>query len=241
MRFTKLLSQKNSDYHSYASVNAVFLGDSVTHGCFEIVDGVRRNIDVVCDHEAVYHAQLKRMLNCVFPAAPINMINSGISGGNAPGGFARLKRDVLRYSPDLVVICFGLNDACNGPDKVHVYYKALLDIFKVLKDNSIETIFMTPNMMNTYISPHITGQKFIDMAQKCAEVQNSGTLDTYMEYAKKACSEAGIPVCDCYAKWKKLFEAGVDTTALLSNYINHPSREMHKLFAGSLFDMIMFG
>ena len=43
-----------------------------------------------------------------------------------------------------------------------------------------------------------------------------------------------IPVCDCYAIWKKLYESGVSTTELLSNKINHPSREMNKLFAVEL-------
>ena len=34
-------------------------------------------------------------------------------------------------------------------------------------------------------------------------------------------------------------ELGVDTTELLSNYINHPKREMHWLFASSLVDAMM--
>ena len=36
----------------------------------------------------------------------------------------------------------------------------------------------------------------------------------------------------------KLRAAGVDTTALLSNHINHPTREMHDLFAISLLETI---
>jgi hypothetical protein len=50
--------------------------------------------------------------------------------------------------------------------------------------------------------------------------------------------EMGIPVCDCYAKWKALSQTQ-DTTMLLANYINHPTKEMHELFAQSLYDMIM--
>ena len=48
-----------------------------------------------------------------------------------------------------------------------------------------------------------------------------------------------IPVCDCYAIWKKLYESGVDITELLANKINHPTREMNWLFAVSLLDVMM--
>ena len=48
------------------------------------------------------------------------------------------------------------------------------------------------------------------------------------------CREKNVPVCDCYALWKRLAACGVDTTALLCNRINHPDREMHKMFAYEL-------
>ncbi len=42
-----------------------------------------------------------------------------------------------------------------------------------------------------------------------------------------------------YAKWCRLRECGVNTTELLSNKLNHPIREMHRLTAYSL-DETMF-
>ena len=59
-----------------------------------------------------------------------------------------------------------------------------------------------------------------------------------MDAARQMAAERGIPVCDCYAEWKRMAAEGVDTTALLCNHINHPSREMHKLFAEMLFETI---
>ena len=41
------------------------------------------------------------------------------------------------------------------------------------------------------------------------------------------------------AKWKLLSQNGVDTTALLANGINHPSREMAWMFAYSLLETMM--
>ena len=49
------------------------------------------------------------------------------------------------------------------------------------------------------------------------------------------------PLADVYAEWKQREADGVDTTALLSNGMNHPTPEMHRLFADKLFDLIFNG
>ena len=51
--------------------------------------------------------------------------------------------------------------------------------------------------------------------------------------------EMGVTVCDAYAEWKRRAAQGEDTTMLLANRINHPTKEMHALFAELLFDAIM--
>ena len=48
-----------------------------------------------------------------------------------------------------------------------------------------------------------------------------------------------MPVCDAYARWKSMQENGVDITEMLANLINHPSREMHWLFAHALLETMM--
>ena len=93
---------------------------------------------------------------------------------------------------------------------------------------------MTPNMMNTYVSPHLTEPLFVDIATIISEKQNSGLFDSYIEAARNLCYELNVKVCDCYAIWKKLYESGVDTTELLANKINHPTREMNKMFSDLL-------
>ena len=119
------------------------------------------------------------------------------------------------------------------------YFDALGAIFDCLKKHEIETIFMTPNMMNTYVSSR-TSTAFVETAKLTAEMQNSGIMDDYIECARKTCREKKILVCDCYKKWKAMHDAGVETTSLLSNHINHPTRELHGLFASSLFNMLMW-
>ena len=68
-------------------------------------------------------------------------------------------------------------------------------------------------------------------------MQNGGRMDTYIEGACTVARECGVAVCDCYAEWKKLSQTQ-DVTTLLCNRINHPSKEMHVLFADKLFECI---
>ena len=63
-------------------------------------------------------------------------------------------------------------------------------------------------------------------------------MDEFMSAAVALAEEMGVAVCDCYAKWKKLAETE-DVTMMLANRINHPTSEMHCLFADSLYDLIM--
>lgn len=239
MKIMKLIQQKACDMIDNGTVTIAFLGDSVTQGCFELYKKKNGEIDTVFDKESAYHKYLSKMLSLLYPNVPINIINAGISGGRAPGGLKRLERDVLRYSPDLVVVCFGLNDCNDGLEKLSVYIDALRKIFQRLKDNKIEVIFMTPNMMNTDVSDFLIDDDMRAIALQTQSIQTQGILEKYLEAARVLCHEEDIIVCDCYRKWKTLFENGVDVTELLSNKINHPSREMNWLFAMSLFETML--
>lgn len=232
MTFIKRIAQRSKDLYGTKPITMAFLGDSVTQGCFE---------ESTYDYECVYHERLKNKLNAIFPSVPINTINAGISGDNAVNGLSRLDRDVLSYTPDLVVVCFGLNDVHKGVEGLDDYKSALHGIFNRLKEAHIQMIFMTPNMMNTTISPNFTSKEMEDNAEPFARIQNEGLLDRYMDCARRVCEEEAIPVCDCYKKWQQLHSVGVDITELLSNYLNHPTRDMHDLFAESLFEMIING
>lgn len=241
MKFLSALVQKNTDPTARAPVTMACLGDSVTHGCFEIFRDRQNGIDCVFDCEAVYHAQLRKMLKPIFSALSLTVVNAGIGGDSAPGGLDRLERDVLAYAPDLVTVCFGLNDVNGGLEHIGKYEDAITGILRTLRGRGIETIFMTPNMLNTYVNPSITDAGFIEIAENTANLQNTGVMDAYMDCARAVCVREDVPVCDCYRKWRRLAEAGVDTTALLCNDINHPTREMHTLFAQSLYEMMLFG
>ncbi|MBO5007835.1 MAG: GDSL family lipase [Clostridia bacterium] len=234
MRIMNIFAEKAGDNYNKKSPTIAFLGDSVTQGCFEVYKKDESVIETVFDQNFAYHSYVAKILSVLYPSVPVNIINAGISGDNAVHGLSRLQRDVLCHNPDLVVVCFGLNDVCNGLDKIDNYTTALDGIFKALHERDIEVIFMTHNMMNTYTSHSITDADIKNIADAAAKRQTNGEVDKYIEAALKVCRDNCVTVCDCYKKWKKMYKCGVDTTALLANGINHPSRDLNKLFAISL-------
>lgn len=236
MKIIEKITKKSSDLLESKIPTIVFLGDSVTQGCFELYTKSDGNMETYFDKQSAYHRYLDNMLSILFPNVPINIINAGISGDSAPGGLKRLQRDVLSYNPDLVIVCFGLNDCLQGPDGIERYTQALDGIFKELNNNGCEVIFMAPNMMNTEISCHILNTPFEETAKYAMELQNNGTFDKYIDAAVKTATSNNIKICNTYLKWKKMASSGVNTTELLANKINHPIREMNYLFANSLLE-----
>ena len=202
-------------------ITIVAFGDSVTHGA--VASGIN-------NYETVYWNRLRQKINAVRSYVPVNVINAGIGGTTAAGSLGRMERQVFAHHPDLVIVCFGLNDANGTLEK---YISSLETIFDRCIQHDTDTIFMTPNMLNTYVADD-TDEPVRKYAASTAKIQNSGKMDMFMEAACKLARAKGIAVCDCYAKWKELSRSE-DTTMLLANRINHPLPEMHELFADSLF------
>ena len=222
----KITEKINLDYNGLIEngpINIVAFGDSVTHGAFE---------SGVIDYEAVYWNQFRKKILEVRNYVPVNVINAGIGGIDALTSVKRIDTHVLNHNPDLVIVCFGLNDV-NGP------MERYLDSLRIIFDRCsavTDVVFMTPNMLNTYVADD-SPPEHKEYAAKTADMQNSGRMDLYMSEAVKLAEGMGITVCDCYSEWKKLAETK-DTTKLLANRINHPTREMHKLFADMLFKTV---
>ncbi len=223
MRIQDKIRLKISDLDTYGPITIVAFGDSVTHGAVGPGE---------LNYETVYWNRLRKKILPLCGEIPVNVINAGIGGTTAKASVLRIDRQVLNHTPDLIIVCFGLNDV-NGP--LEDYLGALREIFARCRV-ACEVVFLTPNMLNTYVAED-TEAKYLTYAAKTAEMQNSGKFDLYINSAVALAKEMGIPVCDCYAKWKEMSKTQ-DTTLLLANHINHPTTEMHELFAQSLFDLL---
>ena len=224
MKIKEKLMLDQEGLAKYGPINVVIFGDSVSHGA----------VNGYIDYENGYWNILKKKLNSFRDYVPVNMINTSIGGTSAKTSLPRMDSQVLIHNPDLVIICFGLNDV-NEP--IEDYLDSLKQMFLKCKAAKVEALFMTPNMLNTRVADDAPGD-CLEYAAKTAGMQNSGRMDKFIYSAIKLAKEMGVQVCDCYSKWKELSKT-TDITMLLANRINHPTSEMHNLFADSLYDMII--
>lgn len=224
MKVKEKINLDKSGLIEHGPITIVAFGDSVTHGCFG---------EGELDYESVYWNRLRRKINEKRNYVPVNIINAGIGGVTAAESLERMQSQVLAHHPDLVIVCFGLNDV-NGT--IEEYTGALRGIFTKIKAQGADVIFMTPNMLNTSVAEDAPAQYF-EYAKKTAEMQNGGRMDRFMFAAIQTAKDCDVSVCDCYSQWKKM-SMNQDVTQLLANRINHPIREMHELFADALMDVI---
>ncbi len=229
MEIAKKLVAKDKDKYGQKPITIAFLGDSVTQGCFEY------GYYGAAEYHQSFSSKLQRILQYLCPCAQTNIINSGIGGDYAANGLKRFDRDIAPFSPDLVVVGFALNDCTFGMGAIENYKQALEGIFAKVKGLGAECILLTPNLMNDIVSPYLKEENLIKIAHEFLECP----LEEYVRAAKEVAVKNSVTVCDVYAKWKLLRELGVNTTELLANKLNHPTREMHWLPAIMLAETIL--
>ena len=109
MKLVEKLIEKQNDMYGKPPVTIAFLGDSVTHGCFECYMKKKDFIETVYEYKSAYSTRFREILNLLYPNVQVNVINSGISGDNAVRGASRIARDILPFNPDMVIRRFFLN------------------------------------------------------------------------------------------------------------------------------------
>ena len=216
-RFRYRIEEKRTKT-SVAPVLIVALGDSVTQGCME---------HGRIDHEGVYHNCLKRMLEEKHPDTTFSVINAGVGGESAPGGLARLERDVTSHHPDLVIIAFALNDACSRQlPGLEDFKNTIREMIKRVRETTeAEVMLLTPNMMITRMNDAIA-DCHQHLAKPFMHVQSSGILDAYVQALRDIAAEMDTALTDVYAEWRAREAKGEDITAKLCNGLNHPSADM---------------
>ncbi len=205
----------------------VCLGDSVTEGCFELFE-TSYGFDTVRDKENCYVTLLGRLLGDGW-----EVINAGVSGNNSRMADERTERDVLPHEPEFCTVCLGLNDMTDRLEK-HNYH--MRTIFGKLKDAGIKPVLLTPPVPCDYVFSGISDFSR-KAAENIAEAQIRGALDEMVACDRKLAAEYGAPVCDFYAFKTAQKMLGRDVTLDLCNYINHPSREEHRLIAALLWSL----
>lgn len=228
-RLAQRIEEKIHD-RSSRPVLIVALGDSVTQGVGQVDQLLHRD---------VYHARLKAMLEQRFSLCTFSVINAGVDGQTAAGGLSRFGRDVTVYQPDLLIIAFGLNDAVVGGEAGIDAYRSSIEslIVQAREHTEADVLLVTPNMLLTRDNDTVAAcyRQYVPAMLK---VQRNGTLAKYAGVLRSVAAAHGIAVADIYHEWQALADAGVDTTAMLCNGLNHPDAEGHRLAADVMFRTI---
>jgi acyl-CoA thioesterase-1 len=189
-----------------SSVSIVCLGDSITNGF-----GVRRPWRLVMQH----------LLRERYPEISFKMLNAGVDGDTLSGGRRRLRRDVLRYTPDLITIAFGLNDLYMGVP-LPEFRQNLNEMVEKIKHINCRPILLTT------IQPAVSVQ-----------LLGGETPEFYNEIIRKMAKQQQIPVLDVWEFWPALDDPW---SYFLSDGV-HPNEDGHvflgKLTAGFLASLIV--
>jgi lysophospholipase L1-like esterase len=169
----------------------------------------------ILDSDAAYPALFRRKLASLFPHAMISVVNSGLGGDGSDGVLARLERDCLRYAPQLVTVCVGLNDARKGREYVPAFMENLRQIIGRVKETGAEVILLTPNTRGDAL-------------------QDDGTVTEFIRAIRLVARETDTPLADVHAIYQGAIRMGAAPADLLSNRVSHPTREGHQIFANAL-------
>ena len=188
-----------------SSVSIVCLGDSITNGF-----GVRRPWRLV----------MQRLLREHYPEISFKVLNAGVDGDTLFGGRRRLRRDVLRSTPDLITIAFGLNDLYMGVP-LPEFSRNLNEMVVEIKRGNCHPLLLTT------IKPAVPAQLF-----------GGETPELYNEVIREAAKQQQVPVLDVWGAWPELSDPWV---FFLSDGV-HPNEAGHdflgKLTAGFLASLI---
>jgi len=221
-KFRAKLLQEPTTYEN-RNIRIVALGDSVTQGM---------KVDPEVYGHEVYHEVFRRRLIDRYPTRTFSVINAGIAGDSTAGALKRLKHDVLDPHPDLVTVCFGLNDSGGLRDGEPTFRNNLTEIVTVIRQVAA-VILLTPNMMATHDNPRVPAQWKVHI-QKFTDRQTSGCLDRYADIIREVALTTATPLADAYAEWTRRQRSGEDMTDFLISGINHPDARGHLILADAL-------
>ncbi|MBW1988618.1 MAG: SGNH/GDSL hydrolase family protein [Deltaproteobacteria bacterium] len=141
-------------------------------------------------------------------------INSGRYGSTFVEAKNRLYPEVLRFSPDLVIVALGMNDALAGLSWLDEFVRHAEDVVSaILAFGEVEVLLRTPNpAINTHALPANAGKPF-----QAKDLDPPGRpLRAYSQALVELAKKMSLPVVDHYSLWEKaIFKDRSDGTAKL--------------------------
>lgn len=123
----------------------------------------------------------QRLCDAAYGKAVVTIYGAGVNGETAADGLQRLERDVFRYHPDLVTVCFGHNEVHLGVSVVD-YRQALEQIIGDVTRVGATVWLLTP----TQITDQAMVKRYIP----------------YLDCLKEIAAKRGCPLLDLWSIFK---------------------------------------
>lgn len=152
----------------------------------------------------------------------ILLVNAGLCGATVQDAGRRLERDVLRFHPDLVIVCFGTNDRRLEPD---VFRRELASTCRRVRESGAVVLLRTtlPILERDPPPPH-WWRGDDDLRERLAVVRDVAQAGGYALY-------------DTYAAWLEAEAAGgIRPAGLMCDEI-HSNAAGHRLVFEQLLEL----
>ena len=200
----KILNEKKK-------LTLVYNGDSIMEGCDA---SSRYDIE---PKMPTWQTMVTQMLEKAYNT-PINAINTAVGGKTSDWGLTDVYDNIIKYSPDLVILNFGINDG-TAKMSVEQYKSNMQGIINKVREISPNCEFII--LTNTVCNPDADGWN------------SSGSYQYPAAVKEIASSNSGIAVVDMYSMQQYFLSVKRywDTT---TNNINHPNDFFVRVFAQSV-------
>ncbi len=141
----------------------------------------------------------------------IDVVNAGVGGNMTSHAIARFETDVLSKNPDVVLLCFGMNDqACSLPSGIswisHSAYRANMSyIIEELQKINCDVVLITPNPVcdeSGYYTPPADGTYTYNYP---------GSLDAFCKIIRELAIEYNCTLVDMNQEFKLLEKNDIET------------------------------
>ncbi len=177
--------------------------------------------------QCLYSHYIEDYLVLCQPASGLQVQQFGWGGERAPSFLARMENDVLVFRPNVVTLCYGMNDggyAAVNPKTIDAYRSAITDIVGGLKKAGVSNIVIgTPGAVDT------------DSFSRLDPAVYNNTLKELGNVGKEVAAKEGVGFADIHSV---MIDAMAKAKAKYGNKYNvaggdgvHPNRNGHLIMA----------
>lgn len=216
--------KKMRDHRGNPVHTIVALGESTTWG-YSVSDKCECWVNRVTKMIETYQGQEVRVINQGVGSNVLTPLCPAYEHSTMPSAMERLEEEVLRYTPDLLFLSYGLNDARAGTP-VEVFRREYEKLLIRVKERCPQTMIILLNMYYMHEC----------MYKECEEVcWNQGdyqVTDIFNHVLKQVAEKQNVILADIYEATK-----GVDW--LVDKDHCHPNALGHQIIANRVFESLV--